>query len=282
MLMADATEDCLTTSLHQDSGNVDQLVIAMRKARVALVSGIDGEVLKNTKENIVLRVAYSLDEALDAASPKEVAEGVLERISSLKHAPRVNKAGCTALEASLRREASSFAARDVASADKVRVVLGDLPIRDDAEVKLRAQEYKTWTGAPPAKQVAVWSGLAFDSRALGTTAPPKRWSEWLDRPTVVAAPLTELDGVELGKIKEMEVLAKMLRTGEKIVESKKRKRSAPAPAPRPSLGPRDEHGRFRCPAGCSRTFAHAPAAANHGKSCAGAVPAAGDAAEESD
>ena len=52
--MADATEDCLTTSLHQDSGNVDQLVIAMRKARVALVSGIDGEVLKNTKENIVL------------------------------------------------------------------------------------------------------------------------------------------------------------------------------------------------------------------------------------
>ena len=35
----------------------------------------------------------------------------------------------------------------------------------------------------------------------------------------------------------------------------------------------DERGRFPCPAGCPRTFAHAPAAVMHGKSCAGAAPA---------
>ena len=40
-----------------------------------------------------------------------------------------------------------------------------------------------------------------------------------------------------------------------------------APAPGPSLGPRDERGRYPCPAGCPRTFAHAPAAVQHGKSC---------------
>ena len=39
----------------------------------------------------------------------------------------------------------------------------------------------------------------------------------------------------------------------------------------PSLGPRDELGRFPCPAGCSRTFAHAPAAVQHAKACAGGV-----------
>jgi len=36
----------------------------------------------------------------------------------------------------------------------------------------------------------------------------------------------------------------------------------------PSLGPRDARGCFPCPAGCARTFAHAPAAVQHGKSCA--------------
>ena len=35
----------------------------------------------------------------------------------------------------------------------------------------------------------------------------------------------------------------------------------------PSLGPRDARGCFPCPAGCPRTFAHAPAAVQHGKSC---------------
>ena len=33
------------------------------------------------------------------------------------------------------------------------------------------------------------------------------------------------------------------------------------------FGPRDERGRFPCPAGCDRTFAHAPAAVQHGKRC---------------
>ena len=37
--------------------------------------------------------------------------------------------------------------------------------------------------------------------------------------------------------------------------------------PSGSLGPRDSNGEFRCPAGCPRTFSHAPAAVHHGKSC---------------
>ena len=54
-------------------------------------------------------------------------------------------------------------------------------------------------------------------------------------------------------------------------------RPAPAATPKqrdrnhrggPSLGPRDARGCFPCPAGCPRTFAHAPAAVHHGKSCA--------------
>ena len=36
----------------------------------------------------------------------------------------------------------------------------------------------------------------------------------------------------------------------------------------PSLGPRDARGCFPCPIGCPRTFAHAPAAVQHAKSCA--------------
>ena len=35
----------------------------------------------------------------------------------------------------------------------------------------------------------------------------------------------------------------------------------------PSLGPRDSRGNFPCPTGCPRTFAHASAAVQHGKSC---------------
>ena len=46
----------------------------------------------------------------------------------------------------------------------------------------------------------------------------------------------------------------------------------------PSLGPRDARGCFPCPAGCPRTFTHAPAAVHHGKSCtAGARPPGGPA-----
>ena len=37
----------------------------------------------------------------------------------------------------------------------------------------------------------------------------------------------------------------------------------------------DERGRFPCPAGCPRTFAHAPAAVQHGKSCAAAAAGGG-------
>ena len=45
----------------------------------------------------------------------------------------------------------------------------------------------------------------------------------------------------------------------------------------PSLGPRDARGCFPCPAGCPRTFTHAPAAVHHGKSCtAGGARPPGD------
>mmetsp|Transcript_20948 Transcript_20948/g.64564 ORF Transcript_20948/g.64564 Transcript_20948/m.64564 type:complete len:236 (-) Transcript_20948:11-718(-) len=42
----------------------------------------------------------------------------------------------------------------------------------------------------------------------------------------------------------------------------------------PSLGPRDARGCFPCPAGCPRTFTHAPAAVQHGKTCAAKQKAA--------
>ena len=50
------------------------------------------------------------------------------------------------------------------------------------------------------------------------------------RPTLVAHPLTKIDGVELATTKQWDVLAKMLRDGEKKVEGKKRKRRGDAAA----------------------------------------------------
>ena len=155
MLMADATEDCLTTSLHQDSGNVDQLVIAMRKAKVELVSKIDGVVLENTIKNNVLRVAYSVERALNARPPQEVIDAVLGRIRSLKHAPRTNKTACAALATTLIDNARSFAAQDAASAGKVTIKLGDFPIIDDATLEQREHEYNKWTAATPAGRADV-------------------------------------------------------------------------------------------------------------------------------
>jgi len=41
-----------------------------------------------------------------------------------------------------------------------------------------------------------------------------------------------------------------------------------------SLGPRDASGRYPCPAGCDRTFTHAPAAVQHARKCKGQPAAA--------
>ena len=75
---------------------------------------------------------YCLERALNARPPKEVAKALVGRIRSVKHAPRANEAGCAALEASLRREARSFAVQDAASAEKVGGALRELPegVRD--------------------------------------------------------------------------------------------------------------------------------------------------------
>jgi hypothetical protein len=228
LMMAEASSDCLTSSKDRESGNVDHLVIALKEAGLELAARIDGEQFKGTSENIVLCVAYSLQRALAARPPQEVVEAVIGRIKSLKHAPRANKAGCAELEASLRREARSFAALDAASAEKVTADLPELPKRDAATVAEREQEYNKWTGAPAAEQANVCWGVQYDSYALGATAPLQKWPNLRGRPTLVAHPLTKIEGVELGKIKEMDVLAKMLRDGEKKVEGKKRKRQGDA------------------------------------------------------
>ena len=116
------------------------------------------------------------------------------------------------------------AARDAASAAKVTIKLGHFPIIDEATHALRTARNVEWTAAPPAGRAAVWSGVWLDSYALGTTAPPpKKWPKWRGRPTIVAHPLTDMDGVQLATTKPWEVLAKKLVHGEKLY-AKKRKR----------------------------------------------------------
>ena len=228
-LMDDASPHCLTVSKDRESGNVDRIVNALRdSSRLELVGNIDGEVLENTAKNRVLRVIRTVDDALDALSPKEVIDAVLERIRLEKHAPRANKTACAALATAVRSRAISFAALGPASAAKVRPKLGDFPIINDEAHALRTVQYVEWTAAQPAARADVWSGVALDSYALRSAAPLQEWPDWRGRPTIVAAPLTEIEGVELGKIKEMDVLAKMLRDGEKKVEGKKRKRRGDA------------------------------------------------------
>lgn len=174
---------------------------------------MDGDDLLGTKENTVLRVAYALERALNARPPQEVVEAVLGRIRSSKHAPRTDDAACAALEADLRSRTSSFVARGAAFAAKVTPDLPPFPTRDARTLELLQAENRAWSAAPPAKQAAVWSGLAFDSHVLGTSAPLQKWPKLRGRPTIVG-------GVELGTIKEMGALAKMLVHGEKSEKGK--------------------------------------------------------------
>ena len=228
LMMANASLDCLTTAFDKISGNLDRLIIALGHAGLELPTYINGEVLDLKKENIALRVAYSVERALDARPPQEVAEGVLGRYRLERQAWRTDDAACEALATTIRDAATGFAARGPKSAAKVTVNLPSFPARDPATLTRRREEYDKWTGAPAAEQAAVSSGVLLDSYALGTKAALRHWPEWRGRPTVVAAPFTEIEGVELGKIKEMDVLAKMLRDGEKKVEGKKRKRQGDA------------------------------------------------------
>ena len=70
--MDGASSECLTTSLDQTSGNTDRLVIALKEAGLELPGSIDGDTLENTKENRVLCVIHSLENAIGARPPQEV------------------------------------------------------------------------------------------------------------------------------------------------------------------------------------------------------------------
>ena len=185
-----------------------------------LVTEIDGDALENTKDNRVLRVISTLEETLNALPPQEVIDAVLERIRLEKHAPRANEEGCAALEADLRSNAISFAARDAASATKVTVDLPPFPTRDPPTLTRRREEYEKWTGAPAAQQANVCWGVQYDSYALGTAAPLQKWPKLRGRPTLVADPLTKIEGGELTTIKPMDVLAWKLVRGEKSMKGK--------------------------------------------------------------
>lgn len=188
-----------------------------------LVGYIDGTRLDCKKENKVTRVVFTLELAIEALPPQEVAKDVVERTRLVKLAPRANKAAIAALDADLRSRASSFAAQDAASAAKVTPDLPPLPKRDAETVEEREQEYNKWTGAPPAALASVSLRLPFDSYALGATAPLQKWPKLRGRPTLVADPLTDMDGVELTTIKPIGALAKSLATGERNVQGKLRK-----------------------------------------------------------
>ena len=176
---------------------------------------MDGDDLLGTKENTVLRVAYALERALNARPPQEVVEAVLGRIRSSKHAPRTDDAASAALEADMISRASSFAAQGAESAAKVTAALPPFPKRDAATLEVRKAEERAWSAAPAAARASVHFGVQYDSYALGTKAPLQRWPEWRGRPTIVAHPQSELDGVALTTTKPWDALAKSLVIGER-------------------------------------------------------------------
>jgi len=215
-LMSGVNPKVLTTSNDQTSGNVDQLVIATKETGVDLMAQDDGEFFENTKDNKVLRVISTLERALNARPPKEVIDAVVGRIRFKRLAPRTDDAACAALAADVKSRAISFAAQGAESAAKVTAVLPPFPKRDAATLEVRQAENSAWSVAPAAEQANVCWGVQYDSYALGNAAPLQKWPKWLGRPTIVADPLTEMEGVPLTTIKPMDVLAKKLVRGEKV------------------------------------------------------------------
>ena len=213
LLLAEANPKVLTTSVDKTSGNVDELVIAMQNAGVELMRQVDGVQLEDTKEKRVRRVIRSLERALDALPPQEVARAVVHRFKLLKHAPRVDETACAELATTIRDAATGFAARGPESATKLTPDLPPFPTRDPAKLALRREENRAWSAAPPAKLANVHLRMQYDSYVLGTTAPPQKWPKLRGRPTIVG-------GVELATIKPMDVLAKKLAHGEKCEKGK--------------------------------------------------------------
>ncbi|CAH0379808.1 unnamed protein product [Pelagomonas calceolata] len=213
LLMAGASSDCLKKGKDQISGNVNHLVIALREAGVELANG-------GTNEATVLRAVSSLEAKIAELPPEIVASAVVERTRLAKHAARTNGAACAALATTIRDAATGFAAQGAASAAKMSVTLPDFPIIDDATLERRTAQNVKWSNAPPADLANVRLGTRYDSHVLGATAPPKDWPKWRGRPTIVADPLTKIEGVELTTIKPMGALAKKLLHGEKSEKGK--------------------------------------------------------------
>ena len=209
---------CSTRTSDEEPGNVDLLANAMGAAGVTLWYGVD--VRDQSLKGLVAAAVDSLDAAIAALPPKEVAEAVLERTKLVKLAPRTNDAACAALITTLKDAARSFAAQDAASAEKTTVNLEDFPIIDDETLERRTAQNVAWSNAPPAQQANVHFGIPYDSHALGTTAPLQQWPEWRGRPTIVAHPQSELDGVALTTPEPWNVLAKKLVHGEKSEKGK--------------------------------------------------------------
>ena len=196
-------------------GNVDLLINAIGVAGVTVSTDRSDQ----SRKGQVKEAVKSLNNAIDALPPKDVARAVIGRIESLKHAPRADKVAIAALTTTILDAASSFAARDAEAAAKVTPKLPEFPIRDAAEVAKRQLDYAAWTAAPSAARASVHLRIPYDSYALGTTAPPpKKWPKWRGRPTIVADPLTEIEGDQLTTITPMGALAKKLVHGEKCME----------------------------------------------------------------
>lgn len=106
---------------------------------------------------------------------------------------------------------------------KTTVTLGALPVRDAAEVERRQAANRAWTASPPAEQVNVRLRIPFDSHVLGGTGPLQNYPELRGRPTIVAHPLTKIDGVELATIEPIGAIAKGLVAGERQELGKKKK-----------------------------------------------------------
>ena len=65
--------------------------------------------------------------------------------------------------------------------------------------------------------------IPFDSHVLGGTGPLQNYPELRGRPTIVAHPLTKIDGVELATIEPIGAIAKGLVAGERQELGKKKK-----------------------------------------------------------
>jgi hypothetical protein len=206
-LMAAADVNNLNGEPH---GNLGKLLTEMRRAKVGLISAVDGSFLKNDKGALLDRMVRSLDAVLTKRPPEEVVQTSLRSIAAEKLAPQGNKEASEALEADVNSACGAFP-------QETKLELGPMPSLDGAPHQRLQTACRRRMDAPPSQVASVRFQMPFDSDSLGgATALPSRLPEWDRRPRVM------VDASTVATIDSMQEHADSLLQAQRIAEGRAR------------------------------------------------------------